>query len=115
MAYCYVELNDGKAESVLAQDKTGIYAGGLSDNGLFDFGLCREPRKTWVKLPEWEDARLVLTTDLEYLDFIRRCERGTYMTTKPTEIFEIPGSAAKVIKQAFERYTGARRAPMSGS
>ncbi len=63
MAHCYVELNDGKAESVLAQDKTGIYAGGLVDNGLFAFGLYREPRKTWVKLPEWEDARLALTTD----------------------------------------------------
>lgn len=105
MAWCYVELNNGKAESVLAQDKTGIYSGGLGGGDRFNFGLYREPRKTWAKLPEWKDARLISTVDVEYLDFIRRCERGTYRATTPTDIFEIPGPAPEVIRQAFERYS----------
>ncbi|MDI6872138.1 MAG: hypothetical protein QME79_12500 [Bacillota bacterium] len=104
MARCYVELKNGKADGVLAQDETGVYAGGFDARGDFGFNLIHRPTKTWAKLPEWEDARLVSTTDPEYLDFIRRCERGTYTTTTPTEIFEIPGAAPDVIRQAFERY-----------
>jgi hypothetical protein len=99
-----MELIDGRVDKVVAQDETGVWIGVVFDSPEGPTPKVRqymEVEETIAKLPEWRQPRRVLTTSVDYLDFLRRCERSSYMESVPTEILERPGSAEEVIGVIF--------------
>jgi len=96
MARYYSEMFERKVVKVVAQDDTGVYAS-VNKNIVLRDG----PRQIFINFPGWKNPRKVLTTDKQYLEFIRLYERSSYMRTRPTEIKEIAGSAKEVIKRVL--------------
>ncbi|MEW6244340.1 MAG: hypothetical protein AB1497_08795 [Bacillota bacterium] len=106
MARYYTESASGRLREVIAQDDSGVLSGALysRENGQTEIRTAFYYPKDdlWIKLPEWQKPRKVSTTSRDYLDFVRRCERGPYTATTPSEIMERPGSAEEVILAVFE-------------
>lgn len=107
MARYYTEELDNRIHSVVAQDETGIYAGVARKQdtapGGWEVWLMPiwEPDmipKALIRLPEWQEEREVAITSLEFLDFVRRMDRGDYTNTIPSEIKTLDGSAEEVIR-----------------
>lgn len=106
MTRYYMELIDGRIDEVVAQDETGVWIGVVFDSPdgpTLKVRQYMEAEETIAKLPEWKQPRRVLTTSVDYLDFLRRCERGAYVESVPTEIRERLGSAEEVIRRALKK------------
>lgn len=95
----YLEKLDKKIHKVILQDETGVYSSDTAGQMILRDGV----RLVWANLPEWAFPREVLTTSMEYLDFVRRFERNSYMATRPTKIREEEGTLQEVLEKILVR------------
>ena len=84
MIRCYAEKSkDGMIDHLIIQDETGVY---IYDPGRkMEFFERNSLYQTSIKLPR-KDVQKVMTNTWEFLEFVRLCERNSYMTTIPPEI-----------------------------
>lgn len=105
VARYYTESLNGRIREVVAQDETGLYSGSVFKTGadapMLRTILWQPPSMIRVKLPEWPGPRDVSTTSLEYLECVRRVERGSYTVTIPSEVMEFPGTAEDAISEVL--------------
>lgn len=107
MARYFTESIGNRIYEVVAQDKTGLYSGGLVkfdgcslDVRVFHWG---EPVLQWIKLPEWPEPREVTTSDIDYLECQRRVDRNPIFALTPSEQMEMSGTAQEVIRSVIEQ------------
>lgn len=101
---CYAEISrDNEVKFLVLQDDTGIYSY-LPKIGEKKIVQAYPLTEMSIKLPEWDKPRKVKTNTREFLDFVRRFERNSYMETTPTEIREYEGTKEEVIQAAMKDF-----------
>ena len=99
MIRCYAEKSkDGMIDHLIIQDETGVFY--YEPGGKVEFVPRNLLSQAFIKFPGKAD-QTVMTNTREFLEFVRLCERNSYMTTIPTEIREYEGTKEEAAKKAW--------------
>jgi hypothetical protein len=105
MVRYYAErYKDGRIESVVLQDSAGIYVAFRSRGQLRVTAFERASTRRRIWFPNWPAAKELSAADLDFLDYRRLFERGSYTTTIASEIREVEGSVFQVAEMVFEDF-----------
>ena len=104
----YFEIMDNKAVSIVCQDESGLYFGGMVD-GKFVYNKTEHTEeKMNINLPGKGNISVTIT-DPDYLEYIRLNERGSDTKSQVTQIFEAEGKVEEKIEELFRNYKGEDR------